>query len=374
MLYAQSTPKINCLQPYTLEFSKDMKMSDKKFVRYDDHDDHTFWYKFRMNDNEQFSYSFKSLDEQDNYTLFFYQYDGNNFCRSLIQNNLEMVSFERDVALKVKKNENYYIGIYALFPGGCGHSLSFKYGDHELILESLDLHGDCAADKNQGEQELLENEAEMLVVTGEVLDEKTRNKINAGLVFIDPFTDHKVYSNSTEDGFIVRLRKDGDYKLMISSFGYEDKITALSAYEGELYSYELKSSDKTEYVLNEVYFYPNTYALKEESKPELKGVYSFLSNHKDLKVEIIGHTNGSKYVKAGRVVIQKGEEWNFSGSARELSLRRAMKIKSYLEKKGLDTRNIEAKGLGGDEMIVKNPVNMKEAMENIRVEIKIWSY
>jgi len=252
--------------------------------------------------------------------------------------------------------------------------LSFKYGDHELILESLDLHGDCAADKNQGEQELLENEAEMLVVTGEVLDEKTRNKINAGLVFIDPFTDHKVYSNSTEDGFIVRLRKDGDYKLMISSFGYEDKITALSAYEGELYSYELKSSDKTEYVLNEVYFYPNTYALKEESKPELKGVYSFLSNHKDLKVEIIGHTNGSKYVKAGRVVIQKGEEWNFSGSARELSLRRAMKIKSYLEKKGLDTRNIEAKGLGGDEMIVKNPVNMKEAMENIRVEIKIWSY
>jgi len=31
-------------------------------------------------------------------------------------------------------------------------------------------------------------------------------------------------------------------------------------------------------------------------------------------------------------------------------------------------------GKGGDEMIIKEPANMSEAMENIRVEIRIVSY
>ena len=86
----------------TQQITKAMKMVDKKYVRYDNHDEHTFWYKIKMNENEKFSYSFKSLDKQDNYDLYFYQYDGTNFCRSLIQNNLEMISFERQISVKVK--------------------------------------------------------------------------------------------------------------------------------------------------------------------------------------------------------------------------------------------------------------------------------
>ena len=89
--------------------------------------------------------------------------------------------------------------------------------------------------------------------------------------------------------------------------------------------------------------------------------------------QVIGHTNGNKDVRASRIVNQKGEEWSFTGSAKELSQRRAYKIVKYLEKKGIDSRFMEAIGKGGDEMIVKDPSSMKEAMQNIRVEIKVVS-
>jgi len=96
-----------------------------------------------------------------------------------------------------------------------------------------------------------------------------------------------------------------------------------------------------------------------------------LKNRNDIYIEIVGHTNGDKDVKASKMVNQKGEEWNFTGSARELSLRRAHKIVKFLESKGIDSRMMEAQGLGGDQMIIPEPANMKEAMQNIRVEIKV---
>jgi len=370
----QSHVKANCLQPFELDFSKGEKSSyEEKYIKYSDHDAHTFWYKINTTESEKFGFSFSSLDGQDNFDIYFYQYEGNSFCRNLIQENLELISFERDVELKSDRNSTYYLGIYPLFPGGCGHSIEFSYAGGKLLLRVENAEKDCSVKSDEQIIEELPDESKV-VVTGYVLDEITGNRINALVSFSDPFTGHSVNTTCTEEnGFRIALANDGDYKVLIQSFGYMDNITSLSAYEGEDHEFVLKWSGNKTYVLNNVYFFPNTYALKEESKKELKGVYSYLKNREGIRVEIIGHTNGDKDVRAGRMVNQKGEEWNFTGSARELSQRRAYKIVKFLESKGIDSRLMEAKGMGGSEMTIQDPSSMKEAMQNIRVEIKVIS-
>lgn len=369
---SQANVKVNCLQPFELDFSKDRnELYEEKYIKYSNHDEHTFWYKINTKESEKFAYSFSSLDGQDNFDIYFYQYEGNNFCRNLIQENLELISFDRNLELKSDRNSTYYLGVYPLFPGGCGHEIDFKYAGINLSLRSENAEKDCSI---KSDQEIIEElpEESRVVISGYVIDEVTGNRINASLSFADPFTGHKINTECTEEnGFSVSLSKDGDYKVLIQSFGYLDNITALSAYNGEEHEFAMKWSGKKSYILNKVYFYPNTYALKDESKTELQGVYSYLKNRTGIRIEIIGHTNGNKDVRAGRMVNEKGEEWNFVGSAKELSQRRAYKIVKFLEGKGIDSRIMEAKGMGGDQMIVENPSSMKEAMLNIRVEIKI---
>ena len=368
-IMAQAEVRANCLQPYGIDLSKDRDMTTKH-IRYRDHDDHTFWYRINTEEAERFSYRVRSLDDQENFDIYFYQYEGANFCRNLIQDNLELVAFEDLPDFKTDKRSTYYLGVYPLFPGGCGHKLVFTYGGREMEVLVENNQKSCVQlDDKAAEEQVVESGVN---VHGMVRDKITGNGINASLTFVDPFSSGEVRVRSTEDeGYQVQLEEDGDYKVRVRSFGYRDTIAAIAAYEGGQHDFELGWSAQREYVLNNVYFYPNTYALKEESREELEGVYSFLKNRDDVRIEILGHTNGDKDVKAGRVVMHEGEEWNFTGTARELSYRRAHKILKYLESRGIDIRWMEARGMGGAEMIVPDPSNMKEAMKNIRVEIKV---
>lgn len=372
LLLAQSVPKINCLQPYEVGFSgHDISRVNNIALSYEHHDDHTFWYKLTFAENSKFSYEISSLDDKENFDIYFYEYDGTNFCRSYIQENLELISYEKTLELKVSKASTYYLGLYPNSPGGCGHMINFLYGESKVQLEAENLGVNCFEDDVVINAEPV-IEDDMLQVIGKVKDARTKNLINARLTLIDPFTGHQqLVSSDDSSGFSVKLAKDGDYKVKIQAFGYKEKITSISAYENETYNFELNSSGEIAFVLNNVYFYPNTYALKDESMEELEGVYSYLVNNPNLQILIIGHTNGNKDVKAPKMVREKGEEWNFEGTAKELSLRRAIRIKDFLVRKGMDEIYIKAEGKGGEEMIIQNPTTMKDAMMNIRVEIKI---
>jgi len=374
-IWAQSVSKISCLMPYEISISKENNEGvDFKYVEYEFHDEFTFWYKINLKDNLKFSYEITSMDDNDNFNVYFYQYDGNNFCRSFIQNNIDLISFEKKFEYKGTKGSNYYIGIFPLFPGGCGHKIAFNIGKGLINLESRNRYVSCENDEIVKNVKVSPDKA-TVIVSGKVSDEKTGNKINARITLVDPFTGHQeeILSND-KDGFIAELMEDGDYKVRIQAFGYLDEVTAISAYNNEVFRFTLKSSSETNYILNEVYFYPNTYALKEESIEELEGIYSYLINHPELQMKIVGHTNGNKNIKASRFVKEESEEWNFNGTAKELSLRRAAKIKDYLVGRGVNEYLILVEGKGSDEMIVNNPTNMKEAMMNIRVEIKISSH
>ncbi len=124
-------------------------------------------------------------------------------------------------------------------------------------------------------------------------------------------------------------------------------------------------------VSHNIYFQPNTPVLKDKSKAELEKIKQFLKENDNITIEIQGHTNGNRRIKKDRRFSHLNGEWNFSGTAKELSQLRAEKVKKYLEENGVNPNQMTAKGYGGDKMIVENPKNMKEAMKNIRVEIVV---
>ncbi len=368
---AQTVSKISCLVPYEINMAKDDAGPVDKDIYYESHDDHPFWYRINFEDNMKVNYQITSLDENSNFDIYLYQYDGNQFCKMFINNNLELISFERSLDYKSSKGSSYYLGIYPISPGGCGHKITLESEDKYVSLTANNLRVKC------GMGEIVENPDNItakgnVILKGHVGDRLTGNKINARISLIDPFTGHKqdVYSND-KSGFEVGLKEDGDYKVQISAFGYEELISATAAYDGDYVVFTLEASAEMNYVLNNVYFYPNTFALKDESIEELESVYSFIQNHPDLHMLIKGHTNGNKDIKASRFVKETGEEWNFTGTAKELSQKRAEKIVEFLVNKGIDEIRLEAIGKGGDEMIIQNPSSLKDAMKNIRVEILI---
>ncbi len=118
-----------------------------------------------------------------------------------------------------------------------------------------------------------------------------------------------------------------------------------------------------------IYFHPNTYVLKEESKKELLKLTIFMLENNNYSFEIQGHTNGNKTVKKTKNFANLGEEWNFKGTAKKLSKMRAEKIKTYLVENGVKETQLQTIGYGGDRMIIEKPKNMKQAMQNIRVEV-----
>jgi len=127
---AQTASKISCLLPYEITFTKEHKEGVQfKYVEYESHDDHTFWYRINLDDNLKFSYEISSLDNLNNFDVYFYQYDGNTFCRAFIRNNLELISFDKKFEYKGTKGSTYYIGIFPMEAGGCGHKIKFLLGE-----------------------------------------------------------------------------------------------------------------------------------------------------------------------------------------------------------------------------------------------------
>ena len=124
-------------------------------------------------------------------------------------------------------------------------------------------------------------------------------------------------------------------------------------------------------IMKSIYFFPNTYALKKNSVGELQILLAYLQANKNVRIEIQGHTNGDHRIAKNKAYSTLGEEWNYEGTAKNLSQLRAEAIKKYLETNGVSSDRLEAKGYGGKRPIVKNPESNEEGQYNIRVELVI---
>ncbi|MBI35816.1 MAG: hypothetical protein CMP67_10700 [Flavobacteriales bacterium] len=111
------------------------------------------------------------------------------------------------------------------------------------------------------------------------------------------------------------------------------------------------------YQLKEIFFVPATPKYLDKSIPELKKLETFLKKHTVLKVQIRGHVNGPAQTKP-----------SFYQS---LSDERALAVKEFLVKNGVDAARVDAKGMSNFQMRYPSPKTAFEAEENRRVEIVI---
>lgn len=103
-------------------------------------------------------------------------------------------------------------------------------------------------------------------------------------------------------------------------------------------------------------FQPNKAIIKPTSEPELERVYNFLKNNPGVFIDVKGHTNSNKL--ADQYFLQK------------LSYRRAEAVRDFLVQKGIETKRITFKGMGGTEPLVVSD-DFEKAQVNSRVEIVI---
>lgn len=133
----------------------------------------------------------------------------------------------------------------------------------------------------------------------------------------------------------------------------------VSAKPAWLTGFEFADVDATEYrtiwgAMQNVKFDNIRYRkMKDDSKPYLDQVATYLTNHPELKAVVVGHISSDTDAGA----IQDG-----------LSEIRAKAVCDYLTEKGIDGGRLSAKGAGADHPIASN--DTKEGREqNRRVEI-----
>jgi outer membrane protein OmpA-like peptidoglycan-associated protein len=206
-----------------------------------------------------------------------------------------------------------------------------------------------------------------------VKDGKKLNFITTKLTAFDDEThDELSLINSEKGKWNAKIEDNKVYKLKSTAFGYKDleiKVNTSNTSTVELLMEPLKVGDN--FIMKSIYFHPNTYALRKESAGELQTLLKFLTDNPEVNIEIQGHTNGDNKIFKNKAYINLGEEWNFQGSAKKLSLKRAEAIKDYLVNNGIATERLSPNGYGGNKPIIDNPETMEEGQRNIRVEVSI---
>lgn len=200
-------------------------------------------------------------------------------------------------------------------------------------------------------------------VTGYVSSATTNIPLAAEIILTDNKTLKEVGARKSarENGiYNLGLDKKGDYSIMITSPGYmfygqdiDFKEFAANP-EMRVDAFLMPIIIGTKVALRNIYFDTGKYVLKPESTPELNRLLKFMQLNPTVKVEISGHTDGT-----GRVEGKK-----------ELSLRRATKVRDWLLKQGVSGRNMQVAGYGM-ERPVEDEATAEGRAKNRRVEVEI---
>ncbi|MBX2943849.1 MAG: OmpA family protein [Cyclobacteriaceae bacterium] len=172
-----------------------------------------------------------------------------------------------------------------------------------------------------------------------------------------------VESDSVSGQYLMVLTTGSDYALYVTArdylfqslnFNYEDNPNPEPVIIDILLD---KANAGATAVLNNIFFDFDKFELKEKSITELNKVIRFLNDNPSIHVEIGGHTDSD-------------------GSAsynKQLSLKRAQSVVSYLAEKGINKARLSERGYGADHPLRSNDSD-ENKQANRRIEFKIIQY
>ena len=290
-----------------------------------------------------------------------------------------------------KSGDVFLLNIYHMKGGDCGHHFNFKTGLHVQNFNSIikSCYSDKLAELNVRKDIVLKSaKSELEMISPKYATEKTSTLVlpsakeaTATFVIKDSLKHlpleaeinsskqkgiKPIFTSFNKGKYEMKLAKNTGYHLIFSSIGYKNKdvffmtTDSLKSFINDVYLVPCKEGDN--FVMDKIYFYPNSYNMKQGALDEVDKLAIYLNTNPGASIEIQGHTNGNKRIK-------RSYESNFSGSSKKLSQIRAEKIKKYLMYKGISADRLTAIGYGGNKMIFEKPKNQNEANKNIRVEV-----
>jgi outer membrane protein OmpA-like peptidoglycan-associated protein len=203
----------------------------------------------------------------------------------------------------------------------------------------------------------------VVLVRGKVLDEKTREPIQAKIIY-ETLKDGKevgvANSNPRTGEYTIVLPAGERYGFLAQAKNYMSEgqnldlteVTEYAELTRDLLLVPIRAGESV--VLNNIFFAPSSSRLTPDSKPELDRVVEFLNENSSVKVEIGGHTNNAC-----------SDDW-----CNKLSTARAKSVYDYLLKQGINIKRLRYKGYGKRKPRMSNdtPEGMRA---NRRVEFTI---
>ncbi len=198
---------------------------------------------------------------------------------------------------------------------------------------------------------------------GTVKSAGTGEPINADIILTDNTTLNSVKKMKNQRGtgwYQMDLPPKGKYSVMFSAPGYmfygQDLDYALLAAGPELRIEPVLEPIQvgSKVILNLIVFETGSYEVKPESEPELRRLKYFLETNPKVKVEISGHTDAT-----GNLATKK-----------ELSERRAQRVRDWLLKAGVNGRQMQTAGYGAAKPIGDESTEIGRA-KNRRVEVEV---
>ncbi|OIP05808.1 MAG: hypothetical protein AUJ97_00090 [Bacteroidetes bacterium CG2_30_32_10] len=207
------------------------------------------------------------------------------------------------------------------------------------------------------------NTAQLTILKGKILDEKTRESLAAIIKLTDNSKNELLAtfeSNSTTGEYLISLPSGKNYSIAVEAQGYlfyseNQDIPTAAQYQEIINDILLKKIEVGKsIVLRNIFFDTGKSTLRPESYAELGILYQLLSDNPKMRIEISGHTDNK-----GSAALNK-----------KLSESRAKSVVDYLISKGIDASRLEYKGYGFDMPIAPNDTEAGR-QQNRRTEFKV---
>ncbi len=362
-LLSQNTPGSDCMNMFRIQYPiNDAVLSDNQIkvaektvnaIYYLYQDKYTFWYKYEVQEDMKIEFSVSPTNTKDRYQAVVYKYEGSDFCEKFVNTALEPITMERAPILVpgqqlvyrntiyAKKGEVYQVAVLALNDEDCGHFIRIEAGGKSLSINAI--HRPC---------------------------------YNFETLTVPDFSMAKQMAPNVKL-YLEKYNKSHQNQVLETPPTPEPVVTPTEGF-GSLETIEVQSADEAwvtvgdRLVLNNVFFYNNTYAFKPEADDELQQLAQFLADNPAVSIEIQGHTaNATEDIKPDPAFKAQGPEWNFKGSALKLSEKRAEAVRGYLLSKGIDKKRLRAVGYGDTQKRVPNASTFEDSEKNMRVEVLV---
>lgn len=201
---------------------------------------------------------------------------------------------------------------------------------------------------------------------GYIRDEETDKFISADAYLVEISNNKKIQTDKSDTTFgIYQLILPDTHQMSVGFYapgyffyGTNVKVSDANRYSEMRMDVKLKPIKKGSTLeLKNIYFDIGKWNLRSESFPELDRVVTFLNQNKNVRISVNGHTDatGDKSTKL------------------LLSSNRALEVKAYLMKKGIDPKRLEHKGFGMSKPIADEATE-EGRQKNRRVEIEVLSF